>query len=157
MDIWPNTGYSCAIPIAEDSKLFLVENPSGFELEKIVMIGGPAEEIFYRARQIILSQRRKIDLSFGNLQVFSKIGRVPPYYSSFKEPTIQTSIKETNVKCFLNKLDKQILSDYLRLLTFAAEEAPDGCLTRKKSGLLPEDYRILQIGFVRLKKFVNQL
>lgn len=101
-------------PIVEDASLFLVDDPIGFNYEQIAMIGGPSEEIFYQTRMSIL---KMLDVTNANLQLFTDIGSVPPYYRRFDEPIFGELLPD-DFEDFWSQLNPFLKKDYEYLLAF---------------------------------------
>lgn len=134
--------------------IYLVENPKGFENSRIVMIGGPAEKIFYKTRQAIIKVLGAL-CEQKNIQLFTDIGRLPPYYRKYEETIVGNQIKEDYVADFIEGINRELQYDYL-ILIIACAQAPDfTIIKRRKSGFTKNDLEVLQNGFERLKIFLN--
>ncbi|MBD3338925.1 MAG: hypothetical protein GF353_07445 [Candidatus Lokiarchaeota archaeon] len=142
-------------PVTDDQRLFLVENPPGFENSKIAMIGGPSEEIFYEVRRKIMREMGVLGQQ-PNLQLFSDIGGLPPYYSKKSDIVIGQSIEKYDVKNFLDGLNRQLQYDYLILIISCTENPDFDIMTKEESEYTDKDYQTLQSGFDRLKSFLKQ-
>ncbi len=139
----------------DDDRLFLIDNPDGFKDSRVVMIGGSAEEIFYQTRKTIMRALDTLN-NQRNIQLFTDIGRLPPYYRKFMENVVGEEIKEDNVRVFLEKLDKQLAYDYLMLIIACSENQDYKIIKRRKVGFTELDYQSLQNGFENLKVFLSQ-
>jgi hypothetical protein len=60
----------------------------------------------------------------NNLQLFSDIGRLPPYYKKFNEKIIGDKIQENKVEDFIEKINNELQYDYI-MLFIACSSQPD--------------------------------
>ncbi len=139
--------------VVKDKKLFLIDNPKWFEKSDVVMIWWPAEKIFYKARKILENNLWKPN---WNLQLFTDIWRLPPYYSKFMENLFWTEIKENNVEDFLKNLNKEFQYDYLMLLIACSSAKNYSLIKKRKKWFNSEDFDILEEWFQNLKIFLKQ-
>lgn len=146
--------------ITDDKSLFLIENPD-FEFEIFAMIGGPAEEIFYKARTIILRKLKREDQNKNNLQLFTDIGRLPPYYSRKQgEPMIGEELGEKSAKDLLERVSKEmpeLFTDYFYLIAYLAGIEDLREFSKIRNQLTVPDYERLQPGMEKLSQVLNQL
>lgn len=142
-------------PIVDDERLFLIDSPeAGFE--RFAMIGGPAEEIFFRARQLILGVLNPTKMK-QNLQLFSDVGRLPPYYSQPGEP-LMGDVIETNVQKFLADIRtnmNELTTDFFALLSYLSGAEDFSGLQSRKKAPTPSDYQSLQKGMERFQLLIN--
>lgn len=127
----------------DDNRLFLIDNPDGLEDARVVMIGGPAEEIFYQARRTLMRTLNTLN-SQKNVQLFTDIGRLPPYYRKFMENIVGTKMQDDDVSIFLEKLDKQLQYDYLMLIITCSGNPDYDIIKRRNQGFTKLDYQLLQ-------------
>lgn len=143
--------------VTEDDDLFLVDSPADYPLDTLAMIGGPAEDIFFKARKKILSslsQRGPLANGFNRIQLFSDIGRIPPYYARFDEPTVESGIPYRSAKELLSEIDPNLRTDYLMLL-ISLSKGKDFSMKSRRNELTEVDYESLQSGFNKLKYFLT--
>lgn len=142
-------------PVTHDPRLFLINNPDDFLFETIAMIGGPSEKIFYKVRKILIKKHYAPHQRVDHLQLFTHIGRIPPYYSRFDEPILFDGIGAYHdVEQFLSQIHPELLSDYT-VLSYSLSQVPTLTLKIKsKSQLLQDKMDTLQHGFMALQKFV---
>ena len=141
-------------PITENDDLFLIDNPKQIDL--LVMIGGPAEKLFCKARNIICEAREKIEKDFERKQVITDIGRRPPYYRFANEPILEENLSEECVQTFLKGLNKELVKDYIFLLASLSKEK-DFTIIKRRKKLNQGDLEILQNGYESLRTFVKNL
>jgi hypothetical protein len=72
---------SCLIPL-EDSLLVPMAST---DMQHVIMVGGPAEKVFYRARTALMGQLPTHEM-WKSHQLFTQIGRPPTYYPQKGEP-----------------------------------------------------------------------
>ena len=70
-------------PLPIDQDLFMVPQPSSGSA--VTMVGGPAEEIMWTARQRIMEAFGVPQINLP-IQLFTTVGRMPPYYRRGNEP-----------------------------------------------------------------------
>lgn len=136
-------------------ELFLIWNPLWFESAMIAMVGWPAEEIFYRVRRSIMTEMNVFDKQ-RNMQLFTNVWRLPPYYRKFMENIIGDHINESSVNVFLSNINPELQYDYLILLLSCTKNPDYSLLSRRKSWFTKFDYEILQEWFDLLKCFLRQ-
>jgi hypothetical protein len=143
-------------PVTTDERLFLVGNPDDFQFETLAMVGGPSEKFFYKARKILLKKYSNIHNNFKNIQLFTKIGRIPAYYDRFGEPVISETLTEDDVQRFLLHVHPELFTDY-KILIAACADFPRINIRKNNIAQLPKsDLERLQYGFIMLKRFLQQ-
>lgn len=126
--------------------------------QHIIMIGGPAEKIFYRFRQQII-ERVGFHEQWKSTQLFTQIGDPPTYHCYENEPVFGCVLPDDVDGLFrlLNSLPdsnqgkiKNILRDYKILLQEFA---------RVEKFSLPHEVakEVLEKGYERLKHFISEL
>lgn len=138
-------------PITPDSRLFLVKNPDNFSFETLMMIGGPSEKIFYTVRKILLYKYHTTHFPFKTIQLFTDVGRIPPYYTRFNEPVITEEITEEVAQVFLSTIHAELLTDYKILLNLCAKPITQPL----PQTILLKNNASLQQGFDNLKGFLK--
>lgn len=142
------------ISITEES--LLIERMS-FSHEHIIMIGGPAEKIFYQLRQQML-EKVGFHKKWKSHQLFTPIGNPPTYHQYEDEPVFGYDLPKNvdELFHFLNSLPndqgkaKNVIRDYKILLQeFAGVE----------KFILPHKVKwiVFEKGYERLKHFVSKL
>lgn len=124
-------------PLPVNPNLYIVAPPP--EARAVVMVGGDGEKIPWRARQ-------KIAQYFGTTlptQIFTTLGRIPPYFRSNQEPIIGERVTED----FLMATSPEIYRDYAVLLIAIARATGEKSLNfadinaqnNARKSLLPQD------------------
>lgn len=138
--------------VSKDEDLFLIDNPEWFENEKVVMIWWPAEKIFYKVRQILVNNLGKPN---WNLQLFTDIWRLPPYYSKFMENVFWEKIKQNSFVEFSENINKELLYDYLMLI-ISCSSSQDYSIIKRRKKFNEDDFELLEEWFQNLKIFLKQ-
>lgn len=138
--------------VTEDKGLFLIDNPKWFENSDVVMIWWPAEKIFYKVRQILVNNLWQNN---WNLQLFTDIGRLPPYYSKFMEKIFWENISEDSVIKYLESINKELKYDYIILL-ISCSSSQDYSIIKRRKKFNKDDFELLQEWFKNLKIFLKQ-
>jgi len=141
--------------VTDDSRLFLINSPLGFDDSQVVMIWWPAEEIFYKTRKVLMKALNRLDGQI-NVQLFTDIGKLPPYYRKCMESVVGKRVEDLDVRVFLEKLDSQLIYDYLMLIIACSENPNYYIVKKQKIDLNDQDYQLLQNGFERLIYFLKQ-
>lgn len=123
-------------------------NPSGL----MMMVGGPAEKIMWRARKLILDvvgRHRR----WESRQLFTPVGRRPVYYRLNSEPTISdVEASSADVKRLLQDTsDPDIRRDLVYLFIDCTPMRDFSLLSRWKR-FLADDVSELQRGYDRLRE-----
>lgn len=124
--------------------------------ERLVMVGGPAEKIFRKARLALLSQY-PTDLTRQTAQAYSPIGRIPPYYPAPLDPVIGNYSRPA-----LNEIlvleDPDIRRDLLYLLIGFSERITFTDIKQIGKGNVTQNQRDdLETALERLVEVVKQL
>ena len=141
-------------PITTDKSLFLVDTPSQ---QRVCMIGGKAEEIFYAVR-VALMDALRVSRQDRNNQIILNSQRIPAYYSRFNEPTLEKIPTSETFTDYLNRYDPQLKRDLIYLLLALSKF--EGILSQpinKNLQLTPTQMQACEIGFQNLKVFINNL
>lgn len=145
-------------PVTHDPRLFLINNPDNFFFETFAMIGGPSEKIFYDVRKILIKKHYTPHQRVVHLQLFTPIGRIPPYYSRFGEPSLFDGTGVCHdVEQFLSQIHPELYSDYA-ILFYSLSHVPTLTMkVKRKKQCIKYDMNTLQHGFMTLKRFVMSL
>lgn len=124
--------------------------------EKLVMVGGPAERIFRKARLVLLSQY-PTDPTRQTAQAYSEIGRIPPYYPAPLDPVIGGENSPT-LNEILTLKDPDVRRDLLYLLIAISENVLFADIKQIGKGILtPNQKDDLEAALVKLLDVVRQL
>lgn len=141
-------------PLNIDPSRFIVERDQ--TPAKLIMVGGPAEKIFRKARLILLSQYPTDDTR-QTAQAYSEIGRMPPYYPAPLDPVIGDDNRPT-LDEILTLDDLDVRRDLLYLLVGLSENTSFSDLKRISKGSITQDQRDdLQISIEKLTEVIKQL
>jgi hypothetical protein len=123
---------------------------------RLVMVGGPAEKIFRRAR-VSLLQLYPTDNTRKTAQAFSEIGRVPPYYPAQLDPVIGGKNRPT-LDEILKLEDPDVRRDLLYLLIGISENISFADIKPISKGVLSQVQRDdLQAALDSLTEVTKQL
>lgn len=142
-------------PVVDDPAMFIIQKPLWFEESPMIMIGWPAEEIFYKTRLTILKALGKTE--WDNQQLFTGVGRLTPYYSAYDEPLIGNKNIPTDIHDFFRSVSPAFEYDYVTLFLSLAWSQDFSLLSRLWKGIQEEDYPMLQLGLDKLLYFLKQL
>jgi len=128
--------------------------------ESLLMVGGPAEKIFYDARRTICDAL-PIDYTRLTDQVFTEIGRKPPYIPIADEPTILSGKKGSRISYenLVGFPDPDVRRDALYLLASLSEALTfsDVEQIRKKGIKFDWQREALAASCAILKEIIGQL
>lgn len=93
--------------------------PQGNKDSRVQMIGGPAEGPFLKARQILSA---KIGSFQPPSQIFTLIGRKPPYFRADMEPIVASDTQRIICPEFLLSTTPEVCRDYLAILAFINQD-----------------------------------
>lgn len=141
-------------PVTEDESFYLVATPNE---QLVCMVGGKSEKIFYEVRQAIMNALLVPNQERNN-QIILDYGRIPGYYSRMNEPNLERISDDQTFFEYLNRYDPEIRKDFIYLL-LALSKVP-GILEKplqKKLELTPMQIEACELGFIKLKQFINNL
>jgi hypothetical protein len=139
-----------------DTELFITQRLKA--PESLLVVGGPAEKLFYEARQLLLSNfpntgKRK------TAQGFTEIGRRPPYYSVDGEFLINGKDRDDiGLEKITSIADPDALRDTLYLLISLTETLTFSDISRIKKGQIkPHELDDLTAACIKLQAIIAQL
>lgn len=140
-------------PLDIDPGKFIVDRSQ--TPERLLMIGGPAEKIFYKARQILIG---KYPTTLRETtQSFTEIGRMPPYYPA-EGDLILGDRKRPTLDEVLAIENPDVRRDLLYLLIGLSEEVDFSDLKRISKGKATnEEIEDLDAALIKFVKIVKQL
>ncbi len=137
-----------------DQNQFIIERST--TPKSLLMIGGPAEKIFYEARQTLIGNYPTVSDRKAT-QGFSEIGRRPPYYPIENE-LIFGFRQQLELKDVLAIANPDVLRDTLFLLISLSEGLNFADISKIKKGkLTPDEQADLESSCIRLQKILSQL
>lgn len=138
-----------------DSSLFITERPN--TPESLLIIGGPAEKLFYEARQLLLSHI-KADTSRKTEQGFTEIGRRPTYYAVDDETILNGKKIRIDYEEIMSIPNPDVLRDTLYLVISLSDTLLFEDINRLKKGTInPYELDDLAAGCNKLNKIIAQL
>lgn len=122
-------------PLLIENGAYLVTPPESGR--QIIMVGGPGEKIMWKARQLI--QKKFGFNGQQSVQLFTSLGRMPPYFRKDDEPIIGMSVGEN----FLIQAKPEIYRDYAALLVMITQSLGDESITLECIGAKQSERKIL--------------
>jgi|GEM_PF-2899497 len=139
-----------------DEDKFIIERDAS--PQSLLMVGGPAEKLFFEARQLLLSHFPTVSTR-STVQGFTELGRRPPYYAVDSEMIVNG---RNNLRIGFEEImsiaDPDALRDSLYLIISLSETLTFDDIPRVKKGQIkPQELEDMTSACNKLQKIIAQL